>query len=52
MATIGKRAATWSNSDGLVIGFGTNSPAIAGAPAKFFPFTELALWRSKEQECF
>jgi len=34
MATIGKRAATWSNSDGLVIGFGTNSPAIAGAPAK------------------
>lgn len=34
MATIGKRAATWSNSDGLVVGFGTNQPAIAGAPAK------------------
>jgi len=33
MATIGKRAATWSNSDGLVVGFGTNSPAIAGANA-------------------
>lgn len=34
MATIGKRAATWSNSDGLVVGYGPNSPAIAGAPAK------------------
>jgi hypothetical protein len=34
MATIGKRAATWSNSDGLVVGFGPNSPAIAGANAK------------------
>ena len=34
MATIGKRAATWSNSDGLVVGYGPNSPAIQGAPAK------------------
>lgn len=34
MATIGKRAATWSNSDGLVVGYGPNNPAIAGAPAK------------------
>lgn len=34
MATIGKRASSWSNPDGLVVGFGTNKPAIQGAPAK------------------
>lgn len=30
MATIGDRAATWTNSDGLVVGYGTNDPAQAG----------------------
>jgi hypothetical protein len=33
MATIGRRASTWSNSDGLVVGYGTNKPSINGAPA-------------------
>ena len=36
MATIGDRATSWSNPDGLVIGYGTNQPAQAGAPAKTF----------------
>ena len=31
MATIGDRASTWTNADGLVVGFGPNSPAIAGS---------------------
>ena len=30
MATIGNRGATWTNSDGLVVGFGTNHPAFTG----------------------
>lgn len=34
MATIGRRAASWSNPDGLVVGFGTNKPAINGAAAQ------------------
>lgn len=31
MATIGDRAATWTNPDGLVVGYGTNKPAYTGA---------------------
>lgn len=34
MATIGTRGSSWTNSDGLVIGFGTNKAARAGAPNK------------------
>jgi hypothetical protein len=34
MSTIGRRKATWSNSDGLVVGFGTTKPAVEGANAK------------------
>ena len=34
MATIGKRGSTWSNPDGLVVGFGTNKPALEGSVAK------------------
>ena len=34
MSTIGRRGATWSNSDGLVVGFGTMKPAINGADTK------------------
>jgi len=34
MSTIGVRKATWTNSDGLVIGYGTNRPAVEGAQAK------------------
>ncbi len=34
MATIGDRGNTWTNSDGLVVGFGTNKPAYQGAVAK------------------
>jgi hypothetical protein len=34
MATIGDRGASWTNSDGLVVGFGTNEPAQAGAADK------------------
>lgn len=30
MATIGQRKATWTNSDGLVVGFGTHRPTTAG----------------------
>ncbi len=36
MATIGRRGGTWSNADGVVVGFGTNKPAINGADAKGF----------------
>jgi hypothetical protein len=34
MATIGNRASTWTNSDGLVIGFGTNKPAYTSGVTK------------------
>lgn len=34
MSTIGDRGATWTNSDGLVVGFGTNKPSFEGANAK------------------
>lgn len=34
MSTIGKRGNTWTNSDGLVVGFGTNKPAVEGSVAK------------------
>lgn len=34
MSTIGVRKATWTNSDGLVVGFGTNDPAREGATSK------------------
>jgi hypothetical protein len=34
MATQGDRKASWTNSDGLVIGFGTNEPAQGGAGDK------------------
>lgn len=36
MATIGQRKATWTNADGLVVGFGTNKSAITGGVAKTF----------------
>lgn len=36
MATIGDRAATWTNSDGLVVGYGANKPAVDGADAKSY----------------
>lgn len=35
MATIGDRKASWTNSDGLVIGYGTNEPAQGGAGNKY-----------------
>lgn len=34
MATIGDRGSSWTNSDGLVIGFGTNEAAQTGAANK------------------
>lgn len=34
MSTIGVRRATWTNPDGLVVGYGTNRPAVEGAVAK------------------
>jgi hypothetical protein len=34
MSTIGRRGSTWTNSDGLVVGFGTQKPAINGAVQK------------------
>lgn len=34
MSTIGRRKATWSNPDGLVVGFGTNDPALEGSEAR------------------
>jgi hypothetical protein len=35
MATQGDRGSSWTNSDGLVIGFGTNQPAQGGAANKY-----------------
>ena len=35
MATIGDRGNTWTNSDGLVIGYGTTQPAQGGAANKY-----------------
>lgn len=35
MATLGDRGASWTNSDGLVVGFGTNQPAQGGAANKY-----------------
>lgn len=34
MATIGKRASTWSNPDGLVVGYGPNKAATVGSNTK------------------
>jgi hypothetical protein len=34
MSTSARRNASWTNSDGLVVGFGTNKPVREGAPAK------------------
>jgi hypothetical protein len=34
MSTIGRRGGSWSNSDGLVVGYGTQKPAVNGAVAK------------------
>lgn len=36
MSTAGVRKGTWTNSDGLVIGYGTNKPAIEGALGKSY----------------
>ncbi len=34
MTTAQRRGSTWTNPDGLVVGFGTQKPVINGAPAK------------------
>lgn len=34
MATISRRGATWTNADGLVVGFGTHNPPTAGGSVK------------------
>lgn len=34
MSTIGRRGSTWTNPDGLVVGFGTHKPAVEGTVAK------------------
>lgn len=34
MSTIGRRANTWTNNDGLVVGFGTNKPTVEGSNEK------------------
>jgi len=56
MATISRRKATWSNSDGLVVGFGTHNPPTAGGVVKtvggprvtktYFDWTDLNAARS------
>lgn len=33
MSTIGRRGSSWTNSDGLVVGFGTNKAAVEGTVA-------------------
>lgn len=42
MATISNRKATWTNSDGLVVGYGTHTPATAGGQAKTFGGVKLS----------
>lgn len=34
MSTIGRRGSSWTNSDGLVVGYGTNNPPREGATTK------------------
>lgn len=34
MATAQRRGSTWTNSDGLVVGFGTHKPTVEGSAAK------------------
>lgn len=56
MATISRRKATWSNSDGLVVGFGSHNPPTAGGVVKtvggpkvtktYFDWTDLNAARS------
>ena len=36
MATIGQRGSSWTNSDGLVVGFGTHKHAVTSGVAKTF----------------